>query len=282
MTWETTIRTGSYDGDQQALAQADAQARNQGLTLRTTQLPGGGFHVAAVPGGNPYSAPPPANPYGAPPGPSPYGNPYAAPAPPAYPGSGGYGAPAPSPYAQQYNPHGGGTHCDQCGVQGPTKRATFMQNIGMLIVRFPRTRQGNMCRRCIDQYFWSYTLVTSFLGWWGMISFIYSMISIPTNIINYLGAVRLPEPPQEAYDRAGIPTVRWPGWRIATLLLGIFGALFSLLWTAAIVSTLVDSAQNEGLDPMGVVIMGVFLVLGWLIPLGMIVGAVKRPKIAAA
>lgn len=278
MSWETTIRTGSYEGDQQALAQCDAQARGQGLMLRTTQLPGGGFHVAAVPAQNPYSAPPPAPPYGAQ---NPYANPYAAPAPPGPSPYGGYGGPPPSPYAQ-YGASAGGSHCDQCGVQGPVKHATFMQNIGMLVVRFPKTRQGRMCRRCIDESFWSFTLVTGFLGWWGMISFIYSMISIPTNIINYLGALKLPEPPREAYDRAGIPTVAWPGWRIATLLLGIFGGLFSVLWTLGIVSALVESAQNEGLDPAGVVIMGVFLVLGWLIPVAMILGAVKRPRIAAA
>jgi hypothetical protein len=283
MSWETTIRTGSHEGDQQALAQCDAQARGQGLTLRTTQLAGGGFHVAAVSAANPYSAPPPAyaqNAYGAPP-PAYAQNPYAAPAPPAPAPYGGYGGPAPSPYAQ-YNPQAGGAHCDQCGVQGPVKQATFMQNIGMLVIRFPKTRQGRMCRRCIDESFWSFTLVTGFLGWWGMISFVYSLISIPTNIINYLSALKLPEPPREAYDRAGIPTVAWPGWRIATLLLGLFGGLFSLVWTAAIVSVLVESAQNEGLDPGGVVIMGVFVVLAWLIPAGMLLGALKRPRIAAA
>lgn len=162
MSWETTIRTGSYEGDQQALAQCDAQARSQGLSLRVTQLPGGGFHVAAVASMNPYEAAPP-NPYNSAPPPAAYGNPYinapagvygnpyASPAPSPY--GGGYGAPAPSPYAHQENPHAGGSHCDQFGVQGPVKRATFMQNIGMLVIRFPRTRHGNMWRRCIDQYF---------------------------------------------------------------------------------------------------------------------------------
>jgi hypothetical protein len=208
-SWETTIRTGSYEGDQQALAQCETQARAQGLTLRTTQLPGGGFHVAAV--SPPPPGPPQGSPYGA--APNPYVNPsaYGNPAPNPYVNAGGYGSPAPNPYAgaaqspyggpsqnpyaapSPYAPPGafgggapygvqhqhGGGYCDQCGVRGPVKRSTFMQNIGMLVIRFPRTRQGNMCRRCIDQYFWSYTLVTSFLGWWGMISFVYSLISIP-------------------------------------------------------------------------------------------------------
>jgi hypothetical protein len=156
-----------------------------------------------------------------------------------------------------------------------------MQNIGMLVIRFPRTRTGQMCRRCIDSTFWSYTLVTAFLGWWGMISFIYSMISIPTNIINYLGALKLPEPPREAYDRAGVPTVAWPGWRIAALMLGIGGALCSLLWTAAMVAAIVNP-DGDGLDAGGVVMMIVLTLLAWVLPVGMILGAVKRPKVAAA
>lgn len=104
----------------------------------------------------------------------------------------------------------------------------------------------------------------------------------PTNIYNYLSARSLPEPPREAYDRAGVPTVAWPGWRIATLLLGIFGGLFSAVWTLAIVATMVDSAQNEGLDAVGVIILVLFMIVSWLVPVGMIVGAVKRNKIAAA
>jgi len=157
-----------------------------------------------------------------------------------------------------------------------------MQNIGMLVIRFPRTRTGQMCRRCIDSTFWSYTLVTMFLGWWGMISFIYSLISIPTNIINYLGALKLPEAPREAYDRAGVPTVAWPGWRIAVLMLGIGGALCSLLWTAAVVAAIVNPDGGDGLDAGGIVMMIVLTLLVWLIPGGMILGAVRRPKVAAA
>ena len=37
------------------------------------------------------------------------------------------------------------------------------------------------------------TTITFFLGWWGIISFFYSLVSIPMNIINYLGALSLPD-----------------------------------------------------------------------------------------
>jgi hypothetical protein len=157
-----------------------------------------------------------------------------------------------------------------------------MQNIGMLVIRFPTTRQGDMCRRCIDQYFWTYTLVTGFLGWWGMISFIYSLVSIPTNIVNYVRAFGLPEAPRVAYDRVGVPTVAWPGWRIAALVLGVVSGLFSAGWTVAVMATIVDSAQEGSLNPGGVLILGLFMLVSWVVPVLMVVGAVKRPKIAAA
>jgi hypothetical protein len=67
-----------------------------------------------------------------------------------------------------------------------------MQNIGMLVVRFPKTMRGYLCRTCIGRTFQSYTLTTLFLGWWGIISFFYSLVSIPQNIVTYMGARHLP------------------------------------------------------------------------------------------
>jgi hypothetical protein len=177
------------------------------------------------------------------------------------------------------HPHG---NCQTCGVSGPVKHSTFMQNIGMLVIRFPSTRTGTMCRRCTDQYFWQYTLVTGFFGWWGMISFVYSLISLPTNIINYIGALGMPEPPPDAYARAGIPYTAWPGWRIAVLLLGALGSLLALLWTAAMALAAADAARDNDLDGGGLVGMIIFTLFVWLIPALMVVAAVKRPKVVGA
>ena len=84
------------------------------------------------------------------------------------------------------------SHCQLCGRHAPTKHVTFMQNIGALVIRFPKTLRGYLCRTCIGKTFQSYTLTTLFLGWWGLISFFYSLVSIPRNIITYLGARDLP------------------------------------------------------------------------------------------
>jgi hypothetical protein len=68
-----------------------------------------------------------------------------------------------------------------------------MQNVGVIVVRFPRTVRGLLCKRCISQYFWRMTAITFFFGWWGVISFFYSLVSIPMNVVNFLGASSLPD-----------------------------------------------------------------------------------------
>ena len=82
--------------------------------------------------------------------------------------------------------------CQLCGIDRPLKQVTLMQNIGLLVVRFPKTLSGLLCRECISSKFWSFTLITLFLGWWGVISFFYTLIALPTNIVNYIGSRRLP------------------------------------------------------------------------------------------
>jgi hypothetical protein len=85
------------------------------------------------------------------------------------------------------------SRCQLCGRQAPVKAVTFMQNVGVLIIRFPRTVKGMLCKRCISSCFWKMTTITLFFGWWGIISFFYSLVSIPSNIANYLGASSLPD-----------------------------------------------------------------------------------------
>lgn len=96
------------------------------------------------------------------------------------------------PMAQQQDGLGR-PHCQVCGRTAPTKQVTFMQNVGLLVIRFPKTVSGMLCKRCISSSFWQMTLITFFFGWWGVISFFYTLVSIPVNIVNYLGALGLPD-----------------------------------------------------------------------------------------
>lgn len=84
-------------------------------------------------------------------------------------------------------------HCDVCLRAVPTKYVTFMQNVGLLVIRFPKTIKGNLCKACIRKFFWKMTTITFFFGWWGILSFFYTLVSIPQNIAQFIGARDLPE-----------------------------------------------------------------------------------------
>jgi hypothetical protein len=166
--WRQTIRTGNFEADKQMVEAARAHASAQGLVLQVRAIPNGGFEVEGVPPSSPYTQP--AAPYGAPPAP------------------GAMQVAAPLGAVQQV----ASDHCQACRRRAPTKLVTFMQNVGCIVVRFPKTTRGYLCRLCISSFFWRYTLITLFFGWWGVISFFYSLVSIPTNIANFLGARSLP------------------------------------------------------------------------------------------
>lgn len=85
-------------------------------------------------------------------------------------------------------------YCERCGALAPLKRVTFMQNIGVVILRFHKQVSGNLCRNCIDQTFWPMFLITLFFGWWGVISFFFTLFALPVNLVYYLGALSLPRP----------------------------------------------------------------------------------------
>ena len=92
------------------------------------------------------------------------------------------------------------TYCQACGRQAPSKYVEFYQNIGALVMRFHKSLKGNLCRQCIDKYFWEYTLYTLFLGWWGMISLIVTPFLLVNNIVRYLFCLGMPPVPADAWQ----------------------------------------------------------------------------------
>lgn len=95
--------------------------------------------------------------------------------------------------------------CQCCGVEAPTKYVEFHQNIGALLVRFHRAIKGNLCKSCINKYFWKFTLINLTLGWWGTISFFLTPFFILNNLIRYLGTLKLPSAPIKATAPAPVP-----------------------------------------------------------------------------
>jgi hypothetical protein len=89
------------------------------------------------------------------------------------------------------------SRCEACGVPAETRMVTLRQNIGALVMRFPRTVQGSLCRDCIGKYFWKYTLTTAVLGWWGVISFFCTLAWIPANIAAFVSSRSLPPPKRD-------------------------------------------------------------------------------------
>jgi hypothetical protein len=165
--WRQTIRTGNYEADKQMVEAARAHATAQGLVLQVTSIPNGGFEVEAVPPGSPYTQQP---------------VPYASPHPPG----------AMQVAATAAVQAAGSDYCQACKRRAPAKLVTFMQNVGCIVIRFPKTTKGYLCRLCISSFFWRYTLITFFFGWWRVISFFFSLVSIPNNIATFLGARSLP------------------------------------------------------------------------------------------
>lgn len=82
--------------------------------------------------------------------------------------------------------------CQDCGLEAPTKQVSFHQNIGALIIRFPKHVEGRLCKSCIHKHFWGMTTTTLVLGWWGTISFIVTPFFLLNNIGRYALCLGMP------------------------------------------------------------------------------------------
>ena len=93
-----------------------------------------------------------------------------------------------------------GTCCQACQTFGPVKQVMFLQQIGAVIIRFHRRVEGQLCRNCVNEHFAKTTLITSLLGWWGLISFILTPFFLLNNVIRYLSCLGL-KPVDEGSQR---------------------------------------------------------------------------------
>jgi hypothetical protein len=88
--------------------------------------------------------------------------------------------------------------CQSCGVEAPTKYVAFYQNIGLLVVRLSKSIEGELCKKCINKYFWEFTLINCTLGWWGLLSLIMTPFLVGNNVIRYLGCLGMEAPSPDA------------------------------------------------------------------------------------
>src|SRR5262245_10638954 len=94
-------------------------------------------------------------------------------------------------------------YCQFCGVEAPTRKVVFYQNIGALVMRFSREIKGKSCKRCMIKYFLQYTLITMAVGWLGIISAIVSPFFVLNNLFYFLKNIRMERVP----DGARVPTL---------------------------------------------------------------------------
>jgi len=100
--------------------------------------------------------------------------------------------------------------CDLCRSPKSVRSVTFLQNIGLVVVRLSKQVQGVFCGRCIRSTFWRCTLTTLFFGWWGFVSFIATPIILIANVVTLLRSHRqvgLPQALVGASTILGIPVL---------------------------------------------------------------------------
>jgi hypothetical protein len=62
-------------------------------------------------------------------------------------------------------------------------------------MRRSKSIKGNFCKRCINKYFWNFTLTDLVLGWWGIISFFVNCGYILNNVGRYIASLSLKAAP---------------------------------------------------------------------------------------
>jgi hypothetical protein len=96
--------------------------------------------------------------------------------------------------------------CQDCGVETETRYASFYENVGAILVRFPKSVEGRLCKSCIHKRFWGMTTTTFFLGWWGGVSMLVTPFILLNNIGHYLRCLFMPAVPRGASRPLLTPT----------------------------------------------------------------------------
>jgi hypothetical protein len=85
--------------------------------------------------------------------------------------------------------------CTHCGLQAEVDDVTIMQIVGLVIVFQWKKMGGSWCRRCTDKELVPATLLSMFMGWWGLISFFLTPIFLAVNTWTFLKTRALTPPP---------------------------------------------------------------------------------------
>jgi hypothetical protein len=81
--------------------------------------------------------------------------------------------------------------CAKCGARTQLRAVSFSQNIGMIAIRHTSTVAGSFCGPCILSAYWSCSLTTAIVGWFGFISFIMTPFILLLNAIELMRSAKL-------------------------------------------------------------------------------------------
>jgi len=76
--------------------------------------------------------------------------------------------------------------CEVCLLSKPTNYIDLHQSIGIIVVRYYKHIDGKLCLDCSRYIFQRFTLNTLLLGWWSVISFLFTPFILINNTIRYL------------------------------------------------------------------------------------------------
>lgn len=160
--------------------------------------------------------------------------------------------------------------CDTCGLEAQTRTVQLQQNIGMLVARRSQSVKGNLCKPCINSYFWRYMLVNCVLGWWGIISAIMTPLFIANNLFQFiasrgLGAASIGANPLPTYvanpSSAHVQCPHCQSYQTnatklnGAVLVSIVGSALLLLWGA-----LLELAYLQGRSSFGNMVIGIIVI----------------------
>ncbi len=77
-----------------------------------------------------------------------------------------------------------GRYCAICGAAHPSVHAKLSHNIGMVVMRRVEWTEGQMCQGCLVRTYLKHTGLNLVLGWWGMISFIMTIVFLVGNTVH--------------------------------------------------------------------------------------------------
>lgn len=158
--------------------------------------------------------------------------------------------------------------CDGCGVDGPTRHATFSWTMGYLVATSFATVPGDLCDACLAARYRSFNTRTAWFGWWSISSFPRALIFLGANAKEYRramsGAPLSANPTAEEVEDEQIRAWRAGKERAASRVF-VWGAVIALLgFVFLVLANVFEPQKGQRKTTMGdaLPVCAVFWVVG--------------------